>query len=784
MSQGKQTQTNFTAGELSPRLFGRTDLAKFQNGLATCKNFIPQKQGGDRRRPGTKYVAAAKGQTILDKGASDKAVRLIPFNYSVDEQYVLEFGGKNSATTYPVLTATAGAALLGKFTIEGDVASEFPHKRRFTIADSAANDGTYSVRFKHVSGGNTIIRVYEAVPADSGESGTITVHIGYIRFFRDNDQLEASAGVPTEIDSIWDETHIRELKFCQSASYLFFAHPDFRPQTLVRDLTNEEDVGMYGDNENAAWTLSAFDYFDGPYREINETAVTLAVSDVDNDAGTATVTASTTGIFSYRDVDRLLRIYDQGVVAWWGFKITAKGATSKTATVAIEYGTLPSTVDATKVWRWGAWGDDGARAGWPHSPQFHQERFWFAGTDSEPQTIWSSTIDDYTNFRPSTCITVGESYAGTVMDHHAISVTISDNAVNAIHWLRSDAHGLLCIANSGVFMLKGAEEKNITPSNISLRRQNFRGVDERAAPVNIGNTVLYVTSDTKAVRELAYRYEDDQYVAPSMSLLADHIALAGILDTAIYTYPDDILWCVDGDGSLLGLTYEREEDVVAWHEHVMGGTYDSGQAEVEAIASIRNSNNDELWMVVKRTIGTYTVRYIEYMVPYHEIGDDHEDAFYVDSGITYDSTETDTIDGLDHLEGETVDVLGDGLTQTSKAVSSGEITLATAASVVQAGLEYTSTGITMPLYPMMRQDPRGQIQRVTQIHVSLHLSQGGQIGVDGTLYDIEYGTTDLYTGVKTAGPGGSNEAECQITFQQTEPQPMTVRSITFDMQSG
>ena len=81
-------QTNGTAGELSPRLLGRSDLDKFSTGFQRLENFIVQKHGGVIRRSGTNFVAEAKDSIA----GTDRIVRLIPFQFSVSQTYILEFG--------------------------------------------------------------------------------------------------------------------------------------------------------------------------------------------------------------------------------------------------------------------------------------------------------------------------------------------------------------------------------------------------------------------------------------------------------------------------------------------------------------------------------------------------------------------------------------------------------------------------------------------------------------------------------------------------------------------
>lgn len=79
-----ELQTNFTAGELSPRLQARSDFGKYANGVARLRNFLIWKHGGISRRTGTRFVAACRHHT--------RQCRLIPFQFNTDQAYILEFG--------------------------------------------------------------------------------------------------------------------------------------------------------------------------------------------------------------------------------------------------------------------------------------------------------------------------------------------------------------------------------------------------------------------------------------------------------------------------------------------------------------------------------------------------------------------------------------------------------------------------------------------------------------------------------------------------------------------
>ncbi|GAG15238.1 unnamed protein product, partial [marine sediment metagenome] len=240
--------------------------------------------------------------------------------------------------------------------------------------------------------------------------------------------------------------------------------------------------------------------------------------------------------------------------------------------------------------------------------------------------------------------------------------------------------------------LEGGTDEPLTPSNVLAEQHSTYGSTNLQATL-ASESVLFFQRGAEKMRELAYNWESDSYVAPDMTILVPEITGDGITDTAYQQTPNSILWCVREDGELAIFVYERKELITSWARLITDGLF-------ESVAVISGSAEDQVWVSVKRTMagvnqGT-AVRYIEYFSA-RDFGTDPCDAYFVDSGITYDSGATTTITGLTHLEAETVAVLGDGVIQTSQIVNaSGEITI-TSAATVQAGLPFTVQMKTMPL---------------------------------------------------------------------------------------
>ena len=207
----------------------------------------------------------------------------------------------------------------------------------------------------------------------------------------------------------------------------------------------------------------------------------------------------------------------------------------------------------------------------------------------------------------------------------------------------------------------------------------------------------------------------------------------------------------------------------------------------ESVATIPGDlNEDTTYMIVKRIINGSVRRYVEYFSSY-DYGDDIEDAFYVDSGLTYDSTATTSITGLDHLEGETISILADGSSHPDKTVSSGAVTLDRSASVVQAGLGYSSLLETMPLeVPSQEGTSQGKIKRIHDVTLRFYKTVGAEVGSDETdMETINFRTGSMpmstaitpITGDKEIEFRGDYSTDAKIIIRQTQPLPMTVLAV-------
>ena len=420
---------------------------------------------------------------------------------------------------------------------------------------------------------------------------------------------------------------------------------------------------------------------------------------------------------------------------------------------------------------------------YPSVVTFFEQRLVFAATNNNPQTLWFSKNGEYLNFTLGTA------------DNDALSYTIASNEVNAIRYL--SATRVLTIGTSGgEYVLTATSDGPVTPTTTVIRKYSNYGT-ALAQPVQVADVTLFLQRGGRKVRE--FRYVGDVnlagYQAPDMTILAEHITVGGLTQFSHQQEPDSVVWALRADGTLLGMTYRREEDVISWHKHVIGGEFDGGQAVVESIATLpTDTGEDELYMVVKRTINGATKRYIEQMRRF-DFGGTTSGAFFVDSGLRYEGSSTSSLSGLYHLEGETVSVMVNGATHPDEVVATGAINLDFGATVAVAGYPYTSSMQTLRIESgSVDGTSQGKPKRIHAITLRLHETVGIEVGNSaGELDRIPFRDSSmamdqavpLFTGDKEIEFPGGYEDDDRIYVRQTQPLPMTVlglfpRMNTFD----
>jgi hypothetical protein len=655
--------TSFVSGEFSPKMDGRTDFEKYSSGAKTLENFLVHPQGAATRRVGTQFIAEVK--------SSAAKTRLIPFEFSTTQTYILEFGNN------------------------------------------------------------------------------------YIRFFKDKGQI-LSGGSAYEISSPYLTAELFDIKFAQSADVMYITHPNHEVMKLSR-------------TGHTAWTLAEVEFTDGPYLATNTTTTTLTPASASVGTGVNITASAVTGInggagFQTTDVGRIIS-FNGGKA-----KITSR---SSTTVVVCTITTAFTNTNPTAAFNLGAFSDT---TGHPSCVSFFEQRLVFAGTLDEPQTLFFSKAGDYENMT-----------TGTNADD-AMVYTIASNQVNAIRYMKA-VRTLVVGTTGGEFTVSAdGTDASITPTNITIKRQSsFGSANVDAIPA--GNAILFLQKAKRKIRELQYNFDSDGYQAPDLTILNETVTDTGINEMSYQQEPGSNIWCVRDDGVLACLTYQRSENVIAWSRHIFGGEFGSGRAVCESIASISGTlTEDEVWVIVKRTINGATKRYVECFSDFDFDETDANDFKFLDSHLSYSGSATTTLSGLAHLEGQTVSILADGAAHANKTVSSGAITLDRSVTKACVGLSYDSILQTMRIEGGAAEGTsQGKTKRISKVVLRLFETVGVKVGPSLTNLElIPFRTTSsllsnpvdtLLSGDKEIEFNDDYNSDGFIFIKQDQPLPCSILAI-------
>ncbi|MCX7364198.1 MAG: hypothetical protein NTV97_20490 [Alphaproteobacteria bacterium] len=631
-------QPSFAAGELSPFLHGRVDLAKFHIGARTMLNFFVHPHGGASNRPGTRYIGPVGDHVVRH--------RLIPFQFRASpagQNYALLFGHQ-----------TMQVVMNGGFVLDG-----------------------------------------------GGAVYTLTTPY-------------AAADLAT-------------LKFVQSADTMTLTHPSYAPRNLTR-------------TGHAAWTLSTITFtpamaaptgLSGTPTSAGATSYLYAVTSINDNSGEESLPATATVASSH------VLVTDSAMIdlAWtpaigatkynvyrslngiYGF-IGQGASTFRDNNIAPDVSNTPPQLNNPFA----------TSGNWPACSSYYLQRQVFADTTTKPQTLWFTNVGAFTNMNVS----------APTKDSDAITRTLIGRQVNEIRHLVPGQSLLVMTSGAEWRCYPGPSGAALTPAACTTLPQTAFGCSH-VPPIQTNNSLLFVQERGSRVRELRFDVLQDQYQSIDMSVLSQHLlydtgAQHTIQEWAFAEEPFRIVWAVRSDGLLLGFTFMREHEVYAWHRHSTDGV-------VESVCSIPEADGfgiaDAVYLVVARTIGGQTRRYVERMAS--RAFTTISDAWFVDCGLQYSGAPVTSVSGLSHLEGKTVAILGDGNVVPSQVVTGGAVTLDGAYGKVTVGLPYAADLETLNLELAAEGGTiQGQMKKIAQVTLRVKDARGVAVGLgQGMLQEVK-----------------------------------------------
>ena len=804
MANVRSLQRSFGGGELTPEFFGRIDDAKYQSGLAKCRNFITLPHGPAANRPGFAYVITVKDST--------KRTRLVTFAYSTSQTFAVEFGvgyfrfhtqgatllagtvaAYTPATVVTVSIASPGVVTWNAHGLAANTAVVFTTTGALPTGLVAGttyyvtSPTTNTFQLSATSGGTAINTTGSQSGVHTGNQayalGALTKS-GGINYYC----IAASTGnappnatywyaMPAtgeyEIPNPYAEADLFDIHYVQSADVLTLVHPNYPPKELRRQgATNWQLTTILFVSSLTAPTGISASASGGSGTTYNYKVSAVGQSGVDESL--ASTAASCNGnLFAsgaYNDVSwvavsgaQRYNVYKQANGALYGYVGQSDGTTFRDDNIAADISKTPPESSNP----FAGSGD------YPGAVSYFEHRRCFAGTLNKPQNLWMTRSGTESNM----------AYSLPSRDDDSINFRVAAREANTIRHI-VPLTNMVLLTSAAEWRITSINSDAVTPSTVSVRPQSYIGANN-VQPAIINNNLIYAAARGGHVRELAYAWQASGYVTGDLSLRAPHLFDGlNIVDMAYAKSPQPICWFVSSNGTLLGLTYVPEQQVGAWHWHDTDGVF-------ESICIAAEGNEDALYAIVRRTINGNSVRYVERLAS--RLYTTPADSFFVDCGSTYSGAPVTNISGLGYLEGKTVNILADGAVHPQRVVTGGAITLDVAASKVQVGLPIIADLQTLPWAAQIDNGlGQGRSKNVNKVWLRVYRSSGIFVGPDEAhLTQAKQRTTESYgspPALKSEEIGvpitPSWDDAGQVFVRQSDPLPLTIISMTLEVAIG
>lgn len=732
-------QTSFTAGVLSPRLMGHTNMDRYGAGVKAALNCHPVLHGGMKRRAGSRHTVAAASDTA---GGSV----LVPFIVGRDLAFLLEFTG-SSLRVY----SSAGVLVT-------TLASPYSEENLLTLdwAQSASTMYLFHPLWP-------VYRLQRLSPTAWALSETPFTQRPY-------DEAGLIGGNAT-LSAV----------SVGAGRTLIAAAPTFLASDVGRGILHEAGVALitgYTSTIQVTVTITrAFPSVSLPIGQwvIESSPQTTCTPSAAGPVGQAvTLTLSAEG-WRATDVGSMVRIN--------GGLLRLTEVTSALLATGTVLQVLAGTVAAPPL----SWSLEpiiwGGFWGYPRTGTVYQQRLIAAGSTRYPRTVWGSRIGEPLDFER------GEA------DDMGFAFTIDGDEASPIAYV-SALDQLAVFSESAEYTMRGGIEKPIAPTNVTITPSSGHGCAS-VRPESLDGETVFVQRAGRKVRAFGYNYDFRRYEAQDISVLAEHLTRGGIVQLAYQREPEQMLWARRADGTLLSCTIDRSQQpaVIGWAPHATSGTVDS-------IAVLPGVGVDSLWMIVRRTINGTPRRFIERLddelCPFHPtVSTTQLYGNTLDCATVFDNDPGVATFTLAHLPNTAVRVLADGTDLgTFTTNGSGSVTIPRTSKRCVIGLHFDSWfDLLNPEVPTPSGASQGQPARTGETFLNLLDSVGGVvIGVANNRQELPVKAAGegvlrpdggasvanapvIVRGLVRVNPLGWDRGDLSMRVLQDKPYPMHVLSV-------
>lgn len=551
-------QTNFSSGELDPLAHFRVDIGAYKNGARQLRNSLLFATGGEARRPGT-YT----GSTL------PAHCRLIPFEFSNDEKYVIAFSAGRIDVYDLTATLVVTVATGGNWTT--DTLWEFSYAQAADTLIVCHPTWAPQVVLR------TSATTFEINPFEFTQSVTSEKTFQpYFKFVDDDVTLACSAttgaGVTlTASGNVFSADMVGEHFRWQDTEILITGY------TNVTTMTGT----IYG-------TLQG-NYDNNPFETI-EGGGTVEVTHVLHGFATgATVTISGAGNVGGITAAELNGAKVVTVIDDNTYSIATGGTATESTVGGGPTAKFSGANLATRTWYEPTFN---VRNGFPGAVTFHEGRLWFGGSTGIPDGLWSSKIFQYYNFD------VGDGIASD-----SIQITVgSDEVSNILHLISNGDLQIFTASNE--FVAKAPRDQSLAPSNTTVSRQSPYG-SSYVRPVPFDGATLYLQRSKTALREFIYSDSTQRYNSTNLNILSGHLISAPYSLAVLYAginRSEQYAFLVNSDGTLAVFHSARSEQLAGWVSWDLAGV---GSPAFKDVCTV----GDEVFFSIQRHGNYYIERY-------------------------------------------------------------------------------------------------------------------------------------------------------------------------------